>query len=334
MNESVVKIGLLGASRIAVDAIIRRTADIDSVEVSRIAASSMDKARQYATEHEIPGIEDDYAALVTSDDVDLVYNALPPSGHMQWSIAALEAGKHVLCEKPFAMNAVQSRRMVDAAAATGRTLIEAFHYRFHPLFARVLEVLRSGQIGSIQSLASHFTVPIPYRSGDFRHEVDVGGGALMDLGCYPVHWVRAVMGTEPAVLSASAVQESDGVDVAMTATLEFPGQVKAEVSCSMQADLRTGFDAELAVQGDRGTMTVINPLSPHSRHELIVEDGSGRTSETVDGNSTYFHQLEHVVEVLRGDAKAITGGPDAIANMALIDAIYRAAGMLPRGMNA
>ena len=328
---TITRIGLLGASRIARGAVIAPAADIDSVEVTRVAASRQEKAEAYAEEHGIPGVEADYAALVTSDAVDVVYNALPPSGHMQWSIAALEAGKDVLCEKPFAMNAAEAEQMVAAARATGRTLIEAFHYRFHPLFGRILEVLHAGTIGEIRSLAGEFNAAIPYQPGELRHELDVGGGALMDLGCYPVHWVRTVMGSEPRVLSARAVQEREGVDLAMCADLEFAGGVHGEIACSMATDLEPPFSASLSIIGDKGQVAVTNPMSPHSGHELSIESDAGVSSEVVDGHSTYFHQLEHMLRVIRGEARPITGGEDAIANMRLIDAIYRAAGMQPRG---
>lgn len=331
MAGKTLRIGLLGASRIAPGAVIRPAAGLASAEVTRIAASSRDKADAYAREHGIPGVEDDYAALVASDAVDLVYNALPPSGHMEWTIAALRAGKHVLCEKPFAMNAGEAERMVAVAEETGLALVEAFHYRFHPLMLRVLDIVRSGQIGQVTNLEARFCYPIPYQPGELRHEPGVGGGALMDLGCYPVHWVRTIMGTEPEVVSASAVQEREGVDVAMRATLEFPGGIPARVICSMAADLEPELDAGLAVQGDQGRITVTNPLSPHTGHQLQVRSTAGDTSDVVDGQSTYFHQLEHVADLIAGDVRPITGGEDAIANMRLIDAIYRAAAMLPRG---
>ena len=329
MTASTVRIGLLGASRIARGAVIEPARAIDGIEVTRIAASSTDKARAYAEEHGIPGIEDDYAALVASENVDLVYNALPPSGHKRWSIAALEHGKHVLCEKPFAMNALEAQKMVDAANASPGVLIEAFHYRFHPLFARVLEIVRSGKLGRLRQLSSLFEVAIPYSLGELRHTLEVGGGALMDLGCYPVHWVRTVMGTEPRVVSAKAVEEREGVDTSMQATLDFEG-IPAEIHCSMAEDVPE-FKANLIIEGEKGRLTVINPLSPHGFHELILDIDGETDSLTVDGNATYWHQLAHVTDVLERRAEPITGGEDAVANMRAIDAIYRAAGMQPRG---
>ncbi len=316
-----IRIGLLGASRISREAMIAPAARIGGVEISSVAARDPGRAKAFAEEHGIPRFERDYAALLQSDRVDLVYNGLPPSEHMDWSIAALAAGKAVLCEKPFALNAGQARLMVAAAADNGRPLIEAFHYRFHPLLQRVLDILRSGEIGAVRSLDAHFNVPIPFRHGEIRYDPRLGGGAMMDLGCYPVHWVRTVTGGEPAVVTATRELHACGVDTATSAGLEFPGGVRARISCSMAERLPSRLDAGLVVSGDRGQLTVANPLAPHKGHELAVDAGTGTRRETVTGESTYYHQLEHVVAVVNGQRPPLTGGSDAIANMAVVDAI-------------
>lgn len=331
MNRNPLRIGLLGASRIAVPAIIEPAAELDGVVVAAIAARDSDRAAAFAAEHGIDRVEADYAALVASDSVDLVYNGLPPSGHMEWSIAAMANGKDVLCEKPFALNADDAQEMVDKAAEYNRKLIEAFHYRFHPLFDRILEIVASGRVGRIAGLKANFNVPIPYRPGELRHEIELGGGAMMDLGCYPVHWTRTVMQSEPIVLSANAIQQREGVDVAMSAELEFGNGVQAIISCSMADDLPGGLDAQLIVKGEQGTLSVANPLSPHSGHELTLATDDGKHSEIAQGETTYHHQLLHVMNVLSGDADPLTGGQDAVANMVTIDAAYRAANMSPRG---
>ena len=204
MAAQTIRIGLLGASKIARGAVIAPAADIDGVAVTRVAASDRKRAEAYAREHGIPGVEDDYESLVASDDVDLVYNALPPSGHCAWTLAALANGKHVLCEKPFAMNADEAAQMVEASENAPGVLIEAFHYRYHPAFRRLLDILAEGSIGCIQRLSAFFNVTIPHRPGELRHTLELGGGALMDLGCYPLHWVRTVVGEEPDVVSAEA----------------------------------------------------------------------------------------------------------------------------------
>ncbi|MEM9386004.1 MAG: Gfo/Idh/MocA family oxidoreductase [Pseudomonadota bacterium] len=325
------RIGLLGASRIAPQAILTPAATMDDVVVTRVAASSPARAEQFAAEHGIADVERDYAALLRSDQVDLVYNALPPHAHLELTLAAVSAGKAVLCEKPFAMNAAQAVRMVHAGQSASQPVIEAFHYRFHPLMDRTLELLRSDTIGRPTQLEAHFNVPIPYRAGELRHTLELGGGALMDLGCYPVHWVRAVMGTEPRVHTAHAEQGQPGIDISMHATLHFDG-VPATVSCSMDTRLAPGISARLHVMGTHGHLSIDNPIAPQSGHELRWQVRSGPTqTERVTGNSTYWHQLRHVKAVMDGTASAITGGQDAIANMAAIDAIYRAARMHPRG---
>ena len=325
-----IRIGLLGASRISRGAIIRPATAIDDVEVAAVAARDPERAGEFAEEHGIDHVEPDYDALINSDHVDLIYNGLPPVGHAAWSIAALEAGKHVLCEKPFAMNAGEAHAMVEAAERTGRVLIEAFHYRFHPAFIQTLEIIRSGEIGAVQSIQAHFNVTVAYSPGEIRYDASLGGGAMMDLGCYPLHWVRAVMGTEPRVLSAHAQRHETGVDIAMQAVLEFPGGVGANISSSMSEELPEGVDAELKVIGESGVLTFVNPLVPHIGHELIVENETGKSTEEVAGESTYHHQLEHVVAVLRGETEQVTGDADAVGNMAMLDEIYSRAGFQAR----
>jgi len=305
---------------------MKPSSEIDDVVVTRVAARQPERARAFADEHGIADIENDYVALCTSEEVDLVYNGLPPSAHARWSIAALEAGKHVLCEKPFAMNGGEAQLMVDAAQRSGRVLIEAFHYRFHPLFDRVLKIIASGQIGAIQHIESHFHVPIKFRPDELRYDRALGGGSMMDLGCYPLHWARTVMGAEPEVLSAKAVWHESGVDIAMRAELEFPDGVRASISSAMSEQLPPSRDVILVVKGDSGELSVDNPVAPHNGHVLDVTTSAGHYTEEVAGGTTYFHQLQHVAAVLRGDAAAVTGGEDAVGNMRALDSIYWLAG--------
>ena len=322
-----IRIGLLGASRISRGAVIAPATHVDGVEVSSVAARKPDRAAEFAAEHGIPNVERNYHTLIHSDKVDLIYNGLPPSEHAKWSIAALEAGKHVLCEKPFAMNAAEARAMVDAARRTGKVLVEAFHYRFHPAFLRTLDIVSSGALGSVRSIYGRFNVPIKFGPAEIRYAPSLGGGAMMDLGCYPVHWARSVASAEPVVISATAKKHESGVDTWMESELGFPRGITATVECSMSEDLPEGLDVELKVFGESGTLSFTNPLVPHIGHEIIVENANGTTTEQVAGESTYHHQLEHVVDVLRGAADAITGGDDAISNMIVLDELYRQSGI-------
>jgi len=320
------RFGILGAARIAPLALIQPAALLPGVSVAAIAASSVEKAQTFADNNNIATVSESYAALVESPHLDAIYNALPPNLHEQWSIAALESGKHVLCEKPFAMNALQARRMAKAADASQRLLVEAFHYRFHPYFRRVLKLLANDVIGGIRHIEAQFDVRIPYSPSEFRHDPILGGGALMDLGCYPVHWVRALMGSEPRVIRAECVRSEAGVDVATRASLRFPGGATAEITTAMDESAAEQHRARVVIEGEKGRLVLENPIAPHDGNKIITEvDGASR-SESVAGESTYYYQLQHFVAAAEGSEAPLTGGDDAINNMQLIDNIYAAAG--------
>jgi len=319
------RIGLLGASRIARGAVIAPAREHTGFEVTAVAARDPGRAAEYAQKHGIPAVAQSYEALIERDDVDVVYNALPPAGHAAWSIAAMAAGKDVLCEKPFARNAGEAREMTKAAEASGRVLVEAFHYRFHPVMLAAEAMVRDGLLGALRSGAAEFHAPIPNRPGELRWLADQGGGGLMDLGCYPLHGLRTLIGVEPEAVDATGVFEK-GVDSDMRARLRFGGSISAEIACSMTAP---AFTAWLRLEGEAGSLEIINFLAPQlgCRFTTTV-DGETRAHPT-DGPTTYAAQLDHLHAVLTGEATPLTGGADAVANMAAIDAIYVAAGRPP-----
>jgi predicted dehydrogenase len=325
-DGGIVKIGILGAAGIAPAAIIRpvrrRGGD---VTVAAVAARDEERAASYAAEHGIPAWYGGYQRLIDDPDIDLIYNALPPSRHADLTIAALAAGKDVLCEKPFAMNAVQAWQMNDAAAKAGRRVIEAFHDRYHPLQAAILEILASGRLGPVRSMTANFSASIPFFPESLRHAPELGGGALMDLGCYAVHWLRTFAGEEPSVVSAEAELGPLGVDEAIHADLEFPSGIRGRVEASMAEGV--ALTQSLKVEAECGTLTVTGVVFPSGGHSIRqVIDGLPSTS-TVAGQETYDHQLAAVHEGLRTGAPLPTEGDDPVANMALIDAIYAHAGV-------
>jgi predicted dehydrogenase len=299
------------------------------MEVVAISARSLESAERYAEVHGIPKAYDGYQALLESDDVDLVYIALPPSEHVRWAIAALEAGKDVLCEKPLAMNAEEATRAAAVAARTGRHLIEAFHDHYHPLMVSIVETVRSGVLGDIQSIDASFTANNPFSPTSIRHVPELGGGALMDLGCYPVHWMREIGGAEPVVTSASFVPNELGADITIDADLSFPSGPIAGATGHVHASMAPGvtFQAPLMIRGSKGSLTVDNLVLPHRGHSLVTTiDGVAHTT-TVAGRETYDHELDAVSIALDANLPADTEGADYVATMALIDAIYAAAGV-------
>jgi predicted dehydrogenase len=318
----VYRIGLLGASKIAPPAVIAPAKTNPDFEVVAVGARDPGRAKAYAEAHGIPHVAGSYAELVGRDDIDVVYNALPPAGHEEWSIAALEAGKAVLCEKPFAMNALEARRMVDAAARLGRPLLEAFHYRHHTVMLQAEALVRSGALGAIRAATAVFNVNIPRSPDELRWRADLGGGGLMDLGCYPIHALRTLVGEEPLIRSASG--KFDGrVDTEITAEFAFPDGCVGHVACAMVTD---AISATLTLEGDRGRLEIVNYLAPQRGCRFTMTIAGETMVRATEGPTTYEAQLIDLARVLAGSAKQKTGGADAVANMAAIDAIYAAAG--------
>lgn len=315
------RIGLLGASKIAPGAVIAPVNADPRFEITAVGARDPGRARTYADEHKIPHVAAGYAELVRRGDVDVVYNALPPAAHLEWTIAALEAGKAVLCEKPFAMNAAEAAAMVDAGVRTGQPLLEAFHYRFHRVIRDAEEIVRSGALGSLRRASGVFKVAIPRRPDELRWRRELGGGGLMDLGCYPLHALRTLIAAEPVIRSARGVFDG-GVDVDMEAQLEFPGGVAAEIACSMTTPSPV---ATLRLEGERGRLDILNFVAPQRGCRFTTTIDGKEEVRPTDGPSTYQAQLSNLADVLEGRAQPVTGGRDSIANMSAIDAIYAAA---------
>ena len=187
------RIGILGAARIAPAACVRPARAVDGVEVVAVAARDSSRARAFAAKHGIPGPTPGYRRLLEDPGVDAVYNPLPNGLHGVWTLRAIEAGKHVLCEKPFTANAAEARSVASRVAVGDRVVMEAFHYRYHPMFLRALEIVGSGELGTVERVDTALCVPLPLPR-DIRYRPDLAGGATMDIGCYAVHLWRALAG--------------------------------------------------------------------------------------------------------------------------------------------
>ena len=324
------RLGLLAAARITGPAVVEPARGVEGVEVVAVAARSEDRARAYADEWGIAISYGSYDELVQSPEVDAIYIATPASLHHRWTLAALAAGKHVLCEKPLAANADEAREMVAAGTASGLTMMEAFHWRYHPLVAQMAAVLTSGRLGAIQRVEGVFDLPdgaIP--RGDIRWELALGGGALMDLGCYPLQWVRWAMGDEPTVVSAHADCPVPQVDGRLVAELAWPSGATGRIECSM-IEPAGQMTTRLDVVGASGSMHVINPLAPQRGSVLRIETAAGVEELPVDRSTTYHHQLVAFRDAVATGVAPLTSGADSIATMALIDACYVAAGLVVR----
>jgi len=327
MSDTPLRIGILGAARIAPLAVVRPARRTDGVEIAAVAARDAERAATFARRHRIPTVHASYDALLADPSLDAVYNPLPNGLHAEWSIRALEAGKHVLCEKPLASNAGEAASMAFAAERAGRVLVEAFHWRYHPLAARMREVVR-GELGEIRHLQANICFPLPLPN-DIRYRWDLSGGAGMDAGCYAVNMVRFLAEAEPEVVRAEARLARPKVDRWIRAELRFPDGRTGGVTASLfSARL---VDVSLRVIGSEGEMRVLNPIAPQYYHRLKIVRPGRTTRERISGDASYTHQLRAFAQHVRGGARMSSDAEDAIANMRVIDAIYTAAGLPVRG---
>jgi len=326
---TVVRIGVLGAARIAPQALIKPAQGNAEVEVVAVAARDKAKAQTFATKHEIAKVHDSYAALIADPEIDAIYNPLPNGLHAQWTTAALEAGKHVLCEKPFTSNAAEAREVAALAdARPDQVVMEAFHYRYHPFAARLQEIVQSGELGTIQRVSTWMNIPLPMFK-DIRYDFALAGGATMDVGCYAIHCARLLAGEEPEVTSAVAKLKGPDIDRAMSAQLQFPGGATGSIGCSMWSKSLLSLGAK--VVGDAGTLTVRNFTMPHLFGKLTVTTPAGKKGEAAGKGKTYEYQLQAFADAVLRGAPVLTPPADSIANMAVIDAVYAAAGLRLRG---
>ena len=324
-NEAApLRIGILGAARIAPSALIKPAKGNVDVVVAAVAARDASRAQAFAAKHGIAGVHESYESLIADPEIDAVYNPLPNSLHGRWTRAALAAGKHVLCEKPFAANAAEAREIVELAAKSERVVMEAFHYRYHPLALRIEQIIASGELGKLERVEAALCFPLP-KFSDIRYNYSLAGGATMDAGCYPVHMARTFGGGTPEVVSAHAKLRDPQIDRAMTAELRFPGGHSGRVRCSMWSSKLLQISAR--VVGDNGELRVLNPVMPHYFHRLSVRSADGKRVERFSRRASYAYQLDaFAAAVLRGEPVKTTP-EDAVENMTVIDSIYRAAGL-------
>src|SRR6478672_11778882 len=226
----VLRIGVLGAARIAPLALVKPSRQVPEVALVAVAARDQAKAAAFAGKHGVPRVLPSYQALLDDPDVDAVYNPLPNGLHAEWTLEALAAGKHVLCEKPFTSNAAEAQTVADAADAAGLVVMEAFDYRCHPLATRMAEAARS--LGTIRSVSAALCFPLP-RFSDIRYDYELGGGAMMDAGVYPLTCLRLLGPSEPTVVSAVAKKRSPQIDRAMSVELAYEGGATGHLECSM-----------------------------------------------------------------------------------------------------
>jgi len=341
--STAVRIGVLGAARIAGRALIEPARTVRSVQVAAVAARDKARAESFALRSGLPVAHGTYELLLTDPGIDAVYVPLPNSLHAPWTLRAIDAGKHVLCEKPFTSNAGEAVSVAAAAAASGLVVMEAMHYRYHPLVQRMASLISKGAIGTPRHVQAWTNWPVP-DMGDIRYEYSLGGGALMDGGCYAIDCLRLVAESagagEPSVTGALADPlPGQPVDRALAARLEFPGGLTAWFESSF---IREGeFRADVHVIGDEGRLWLRNFVLAHEGRLVMMAPNGAVASDIAAADlrrarddaadTTFAWQLRAFAAAVTDGDSFPTTADNAAATMRVIDDAYRAAGLPPRG---
>jgi D-xylose 1-dehydrogenase (NADP+, D-xylono-1,5-lactone-forming) len=308
-----VRWGLLSTARIN-NAMLGAVGRSQRAEVVAVASRDDGRAESYARKHGIARAYGSYAELLEDDEVEVVYVPLPNSLHVEWSIRALEAGKHVLCEKPMSRHVDAVERAFDAAERADRLLMEAFMYRHHPQTTKAAEFVRDGAIGGLRQVRSLFSFTLT-DDANVRLAPELDGGALMDLGCYCINMQRVLAG-EPELVFGRQRMGATGVDVGFVAVLQFADDVFGQFHCGFDLPDAIGLEAI----GTQGTLVVRDPVRCRDPH---VEVNGERID--VDDVDRYVLEVENFSAAVRGEVEPLIGRADALGQARVIAALYRSA---------
>lgn len=314
--------GILGTARIAAKAIIPALQSLKHTPVIAVASRDLTRAQEFAAPFEIPRAYGSYEDLLADTNVQAVYIPLPNSEHMAWAIKAMEAGKHVLVEKPFALNADEAQLMVSTALEHSVVLMEGFMYRYSDRFEKLFELVRSGAVGKLRLIQSNFSFMLG-NPDDIRLSPDLGGGALYDLGTYCVNMQRLLMGREPVSVQAQCQMSKSGVDLQTIATIDFGEQAWGQFMVSLNAD-RSQF---LRVVGTAGAIHIENPFNPAGESTSAWLTTAGKESKRLNfrAENDYKQMLDHFYNVCI--SKDVPQFPlsDTINNAIVLDALFQSA---------
>lgn len=324
MREHTIRWGILGTAKIARTTAIPAMHQASNAVVNGIASRSPEGAQGAAADLEIPHAFGSYDEMLASDEIDAVYIPLPNHLHVPWTLAALDAGKHVLCEKPLGLNAADAAQVGGAAERAGRLAMEGFMYRFHPQWDVVFAAIESGRIGELRAISVWFSYPKGDPATNVRYQRDWGGGVLMDIGCYCISSSRWLFGEEPTSVEGAARRDAaSGVDVLTSGVLEFPSG-HAVFTCGMEQNLTQRLDAI----GTDGRISVDVPFNPPPDRSVNVHvtDAHGTETVQVAAANQFTLQVEAFSAAALGGEPVPTPLSDAVANMTAIDAVAASAG--------
>ena len=318
--------GILSTANIGVKRVIPAILSGSSGRVVALASRDAERAASIAARFGIDRSYGSYEALIADPEVEAIYNPLPNHLHVEWTVKALDAGKHVLCEKPIGLDAREAEQIVRARERSGKRVVEAFMVRFHPQWHRIRELVRTGRIGHVGAIQSAFLFTV-LDPNNVRNRPEIGGGSLYDVGCYPIVTARYVFGAEPD--RAVALIDRDpvlGVDRLTSGLIGFPGARQLVFSSALQL----AAYQRVVILGSAGRIEVTVPFTPQKDHacRILIDtggslDGSSAVAEDFAPVDQYLLQCEQAAAIFRGDSEQEFPIEDAIANMRVIDALYR-----------
>ena len=311
--------GLLGTARIN-RALIPPLRASSRSQLVAVASRSLDKARSYAEQCGIPRAFGSYEEMLSDPEIDVVYIPLPNSMHCEWTIKAVRAGKHVLCEKPLALTVDEVDAMEAAATESGRIVAEAFMYRHHPQTIKVKEMVAEGSIGDLLLVRGSFTFNIS-NENDVRLDPDLGGGSVWDVGCYPISYSRFIIDREPITAVGWQRTGPNGVDETFAGQLLFPGDIFAQIDCGFRSPTR----AQIEIVGTRGTILVTNPYKPGKNEKVLVSNGREIRTIKVPGQELYSGEVKDLEDAVLLGKSPWVSLKDSRANVKAINALLQSA---------
>ena len=319
MADKVLNWGLLSTARIN-RALITPLRASKRNQLSAVASRTQESAGKYAREWKIPRAHGSYEALLADPEIDVVYISLPNHLHAEWSIKAVEAGKHVLCEKPLALSPQEVDAIKDAARKHGRVVMEAFMYRHHPQTLKVQELVKEGSLGSLKLIRGSFSFLLA-REGDVRLDPAMGGGSIWDIGCYPISYARSVIGEEPLEVFGWQVTGPTGVDETFVGQMRFDHDILTQFDSSFVIP----FHAFMEIVGSEGTLNIPKPFKPETDEKIYLTRGDKTETIRIKGQELYIGEVENMADAILLNRDPRIALDDSRANVAAISALLESA---------
>ena len=292
MADRILRWGLLSTARIN-RALIPPLRISERNQLSAVASRNLEAAKEYAREWDIPGAFGSYEAMLADPEIDVIYNSLPNAMHAEWTIKAVQAGKHVLCEKPLALSVEDVDLIAETASQAGVVVAEAFMYRHHPQTLRVKELVEDGTLGKLQLIRGSFTFKIENRE-NVRLKPELGGGSIWDVGCYPINYARFLVGAQPEEVFGWHVPGISGVDETFVGQMRFPGEVMGQFDSGFQTPLR----AQLEVVGSEASLTLSAPFKPGLHEAIQIWHGDEVQAVAISGQELYLGEVEDMADAI------------------------------------